>query len=324
MTNTMKQQILDEIRNHSTVFRKVNNIQYRIRCPICGDSQNDPTDSHCYIKCDFNNPSEPLLFNCFKCNKGGKVTSKFLKLLGVKSEVVDSIDNQRFNRIGSIKHKDINLITGVPVMDSQQVKYINDRLGPGFTFEDYDKFKIVWDMNTVYPYASSARIRNIMPSNNDSVSFLSDDKSVLLTRAFYDEEGRWRKLALFNSDNKSFYTIKALINIFTSENLIVNIAEGVLDVLSIYKNFNDGENSAFIATLGSDYISGVEYAIAKGFIGSNVIIKVYIDSDVNESSIKAQLKKYKWLFNSIYIYKNIKGKDVGVPIDKIKLVEQKI
>lgn len=324
MTNNVKQQILDEIQQHSTVFKKVSNIQYRIRCPICGDSQSDLRDAHCYIKCDFNNPSEPLLFNCFKCNKGGKVTSQFLKQLGVKSDLVNTIDNQRFNRIGSIKHKDVNIITGTPVMNSPQVKYIESRLGSGFTIDDYDKFKIVWDMNNVYPYATSARVRNTMPSNHDSISFLSDDKSVLLIRAFTDEDYRWRKLTLFETGNKSFYTIKATLDLFTQDKIVVNIAEGVMDVLSIYKNFNE-PNSAYIATLGSDYLSGIDYAISKGLIGNNVIIKIYIDGDLkDDQSLKYKLKKYKWLFGSILIYKNIVSKDVGVKSDNIRLIEQRV
>ena len=323
MTNDIKQRVLDEIQNHSTVFKKVNNIQYRIRCPICGDSQTDLRDSHCYIKCDFNNPTEPLLYNCFKCNESGKVTSSFLKKLGIKSDLVNKIDHQRFNKIGSIVKTNVDLITGNPIMDSNQIKYIEHRLGAGFTFDDYDKFKIIWDMNTILPYITNQRVRNTIPSNNDSISFLSDDKSVLLVRSFSNEGDRWRKITLFSSGNKSFYTIKTTLDLFTQDNIVVNIAEGVMDILSIYKNFNDN-NSAYIATLGSDYISAIDYAISKGFIGNNIIIKIYIDNDVNERSLKYQLKKYKWIFGSILIYKNIKSKDVGVTIDKIKLVSQKV
>ena len=324
MNNNIKQQVLDEIQNNSPVFKKVNNIQYRIRCPICGDSQTDSRDAHCYIKCDFNNPNEPLLFNCFKCNTSGKVNSNFLKKLGVNSTLIQTIDHQKFNRIGSIKHTKVDIITGTPNLESKQVKYIEDRLGKGFTYEDYDKFKIIWDMNLIYPYVNNTRVKNTMPSNSNSISFLSDDKSVLLIRSFDDLYGRWRKLSLFKSENKSFYTIKTTFNLFTNEDIIVNIAEGIIDVLSIYKNFNNIDNSAYIATLGSDYISAVEYAITKGLLGNNVIIRIYIDNDIDDKLLKFQLKKFKWLFKSILIYKNIKSKDVGVNINDIKLIEQKI
>lgn len=324
MLNNIKQQILDEIQSHSTVFKKVSSIQYRIRCPICGDSQSDPRDSHCYIKCDFDNPYEPLLFNCFKCNSKGKINSDFLNKLNIKSDLLKNIDNQIFNKIGYVKSANIDLITGSPIMDSPQVKYINNRLGANFTFDDFDKFKIVWDMSSIHPFITNQRIKNTMPSNVNSVSFISDDKSTIITRAFNDNEERWRKLTFIKSSNKSFYTLKTTIDLFTKDNIVVNIAEGPLDIISIYKNFNDGDNSVYIATLGSDYLSGVEYIISKGFIGSNIILKIYIDSDVNDKILKTKLKKYKWLFNNILIYRNIKFKDVGVDISKINLIEQRV
>lgn len=320
----MKQQILDEIQRNTTVFIKVSPIQYRIRCPICGDSQKNLKDAHCYIKCTFD-PTEPLLYNCFKCNSGGIVNSRFLQKLNINSDLIDKVNNQKFNKIGSIKSTNIDLVTGSPVMNSNQVKYIEYRLGSGFTSEDYDKFKILWNIENVYPYVSNIRTRNTLPNNNDSISFLSDDKSMMLTRSLYDNiNDRWRKIKLFPSENKSFYTIKTTLNIFTEDTIIVNIAEGIMDILSIYKNFNDCENSVFIATLGSDYVSGVEYALVKGIIGTNVEVRIYVDNDINERDLKYRLKKYKWLFKSITILKNIMSKDVGVAIENIKLIEQKI
>lgn len=321
--NDIKQKILEEIQKHSSVFIKVTAVQYRIRCPMCGDSQKNSRDAHCYIKCTFD-PNEPIVFKCHKCNVGGKVTTKFLDKLGIKMDEASALDMQVYNRITSIKKTNINLITGDPVMNSMQVKYIEQRLGNGFTVDDYDKFKIIWNVNTVYPYVSDARTRNMIPSNIDSVSFLSDDKSTLLIRSFMDDGSRWRKLPLFPSENKSFYTIKSTLDLFTKDQIVVNIAEGVFDVLSAYKNFNDGPNSIFIATLGSDYISAVDYAIANGFMGTNVVLKIYIDSDINDRSIKFQLKKFKWLFQKIYIFRNIKTKDIGTTIDKIQLVEHQI
>lgn len=322
--NNIKLQIIDEIEKHVDVFSKVSAIQYRIRCPECGDSQKNSRDAHCYIKCSYD-PGEPLLYNCFKCNAGGRVTGAFLKKLGIKGDIGSKIDNQRYNKIASIKKlADVNIITGDPMMDSPQVRYIEGRLGKGLTVEDYDRFKIIWDLNRLYPFITDDRVRNSMPNNMDSVSFLSDDKSVLLVRYFSDDSSRWRKIKLFPSDNRAFYTIKSTIDLFTSEDIEVNIAEGIFDVFSIYKNFNNTPNSIFIATLGSDYSGGIEYAIAKGLIGSNVIINIYIDSDIDERSLKYKLKKYKWIFKEIRMFKNIKSKDVGVTTDMIKLVESKL
>lgn len=324
MTDDMKQEIMNVIEENVDIFYKVNKIQYRIRCPICGDSNKNPKDAHCYIKCS-NDPSEPLLYHCFlaNCNAKGIVNGRFLRKIGIRSRdiitKVDSMDNAVYNRIPSLKEADINIILGNPDLQSPQANYIESRLGTRFTIDDYNKFNIVWDMKLIYPYISDNRVKNTLPSNNDSVSFISSDKSLMLTRYFSDDGSRWRKIKLFKSDSKSFYTIKIPIDIFTKDNITVNIAEGIIDVISIYKNFND-PNAVYISTIGSDYVGGIEYAIAKGLIGNNVTIKLYIDSDIDESILKRRIKRFKWLFNNIYICKNIKQKDVGVKINDIKLI----
>lgn len=323
LTNDVKHKIIDEIEKKSDVFYRKSNEQYLVRCPICGDSQKNSKDAHCYIKCS-NDPNEPLLYMCFKCNSAGMVSRSFLEKMGVRSNITAELDNQRYNKVPSIKKMDINIITGDPVMNSLQTQYIEKRLGSGFTSDDYDRFKIVWDMTLVYPYITDQRVKNSMPINSNSVSFLSDDKSLMLTRSFDDDGILWRKTNLFPSDNRAFYTIKSTIDLFTSDTIEVNIAEGVMDVLSIYRNFASPNNAVFIAAMGSDYVSSVDYAIAKGLIGNNIVVKIYVDDDINEKSLKYKLKKYKWIFKEIYIYKNIKAKDVGVTMDKIKLIESKI
>lgn len=324
MTNLEKQKLLDDIEKHSEIFLRSGRFQYRIRCPICGDSQKNTRDAHCYIKCS-DNPDEPLLYNCFLCNKGGIVGKDFLLKIGLDNKTASSMENIKFNKIGALKNSDINIIIGEPMLRSPQVRYIENRLGEGFTKDDYDKFKIVWNFEGIFKFITSQRIKNGMPNNFDSISFLSDDRTSLMTRSF-DEENRWKKISLQKSDNRAIYTIKTQLDLFTSDRIDINIAEGIFDILSVYKNFSNTDNSIHIATLGSDYISGINYAILKGIIGKNVCIRIFIDNDksVDENKLKKRLKKYKWLFGDIFIYKNIIGKDVGVKIDKIKLIENKL
>jgi hypothetical protein len=321
--NNVKQKIIDEIQNNVSVFRKISPIQYVIRCPICGDSQKDLRDAHCYLKASFD-PNEPILYNCFKCNSGGRVTKYFLEKLNISLDGLSDIDNQVFNRISTAKKPTVEIISGTPKMDSKQTRYIESRLGKGFSIEDYEKFKIIWNMDNVIPYITDSRVKSVLPNNMDGVSFLSEDKSVVLTRFYDNDEPRWKKSKIFPSDNKSVYTIKSTIDIFSKDIISVNIAEGVFDVLSIYKNFNNGDNSIFIATLGSDYEAGLEYTIDHGIMGSNIRVNLYIDNNINEKQIKMQFKKYKWLFGEINIYKNIKAEDVGKKIDDIKLVEYRV
>ena len=321
----IKHQILEEIRNNVDVFTKRNGPNWSIRCPICGDSQTDLRDSHCYIKCS-DDPNEPLYFNCFKCNAGGRITGWFLKKLNIKPEVIAMLDTGRYTKLISSNQSLLNIATDKPIMNSPQVKYIESRLGPGLEYEDYQKFKIIWDTKDVLEYITNPRVRNTFPSNDSTISFLSDNQAVVINRTFLGDqtESQWRKITIVNKDTKAFYTIKTQIDLFSLDKTVVNIAEGIFDILSVYKNFNDCDNSAFIATLGSDYISAVNYAIAKGLIGTNVELRLYIDNGIKEKQLKYTLRRFKWMFNSIKIFHNIKSKDVGVPIDQIKLSWYKI
>lgn len=322
MDNELKEKIMKEIEDKSTVFRKKSNIQYLIRCPICGDTDKDPNHAHCYIKKPID-PKEPLQYNCFLCNSNGKINKYFLSRLGIDKKVLNEIKDDLYNQISSYKEsKELNL-TDINI-DSDQIKYIEYRIGKGFNIDDYQKFRIVQNINDVILLISSKKILNTLPSNQNSISFLSDDNSVLLTRLFEDEDNkRWFKKRLFHSDNKLMYTIKTSVNLFTEEEININISEGVMDALSSYKNFSQGI-SINLAVLGSNYIEGIEYMISKGFIGSNINIKIYIDDNINIKELKNQLKKYKWLFKNINIYENILYKDIGTTLDKIQLKEYKI
>ena len=322
MTIAEKQIVMDTIRDTVPVFKKRTSIQWSIRCPYCGDSKKDPRDSHCYIKWAMDD--SPLLFNCFLCNTHGVVDKKFLDLIGVKKDLSELVAFNKSNRFSSIKNKTVDIITGEVDMNSPQVKYIEHRLGPGLIRDDYNKFRILTNISNVLPYVSSDKVKNSLPSNNDSISFLTNDKTVLLTRLFEDGEIRWKKLRIVPNDSKSFYAIQSSFDLFTQDPITINIAEGVMDVISIYKNFNDHGASLFIAALGSDYIDALEYSINLGVIGKNVTVKVYMDADQNEKRLIDELKKYRWLYNGIFVYRNVIGKDVGVRIEDIKLEERRV
>lgn len=332
MTNELKQRVMNEIEAHSSVFIKVNQIQYRIRCPICGDSQKNLRDAHCYIKFSYD-ASEPLLYHCFKCNASGIVNRRFLKKLQITGDILNQISSQRYNKIQSYKNTDVNIITGDPVLDSLQVKYLEKRIGRKFTSEDLDTFKIVWNMSNLYPYINDQRTKNSMPNNNESISFLSDNKGTLLTRFFDDKIGRWRKINLFPA-GKAMYTLKTTFDLFNTKlsdkpPSEVWIAEGVIDIISLYmmrKEDSDIEmySAAYIAILGRDYIGGVEYIISKGMFGKWIDLNICIDSNIDIETLISQLRNYKWLFKSIRVIRNRKDEDFGVTPDRILLSTRKV
>lgn len=323
MGNDTKRQIMTEIELKGEQFAKKSNVQYVIRCPFCGDSQKKLTDAHCYIKCDYNNPDEEIKYNCFLCNRGGYVGVKFLKALNVNPQVIDLVRGKRHNTIGSMREASIDIIAGEPVMNSPQIKFLTQRLGEGFTVDDYRRFRIIWNMGEVRKFLYDEKLLNTLPNNLSRINFISDNKSMLLSRSFIEDsnESQWRKIQLFNTGSRSFYMIQSTLDLFTSDVITVNIAEGILDILSAYKNFNAGPNSVYIASLGSSYLSALDYMIAKGFIGKNIDVRIYIDHGIDENSLCRKLKEYKWLFKSIKVFKNIKYKDIGVRVENILLKE---
>lgn len=317
----MKSRLLREIEEKSPVFRRSSGYQYSIRCPFCGDSQKDLRATHMYLKCT-PDPTEPILYKCFKCDASGRVNDRFLGLLGIDPSKYPTM-NRCYNRLPTVDRSRGEMITGTPDLTSPQVIYIEERLGPGFSLGDYSKFKIVWDMNRIRPYVSDRWIRDSLPDNETSVSFVSDNRSSILTRVFDpNSDVRWRKTKLFPDEARSFYTISADLSMF--EPAVINIAEGIFDILSIYRNFPSGENSMYTACLGKDYISALDYAIAMGLVGGNVSVRIYADSDVNRKYLANRLKKYRWIFDSIVIRWNVRDKDFGITPDRILVGELKV
>ena len=318
--NDIKQQVLREIEKTVPIFIRSSPIQYRIRCPICGDSQKNRRDTHCYIKCSMD-PTEPLLYYCFKCNAFGRVNRMFLEKLGIDGEILGALDKRRYNRVQTLQTVNEGMLLGTPTLDSIKVKYMKKRLGMDFTIEELERMRLVWDIWAMRPFIVSKGARNALPGNDNAIAFITEDRAVMVIRTLLDEEGQWRKMKLFPSEMKSFYTISTTINPF--EKCIVNIAEGVFDIISVYKNF-PSENAAYIATLVSDYLSAVDYAVTKGLVGNEVHLRIYVDADVNEKELVTMLKTYRWMFGSITTVRNVKSKDVGVPMDQIELVERTI
>jgi len=253
------------------------------------------------------------------------VNGKFLDLLGIEVPGAELLEPKRFRRLASIRDSKLELLVGSPDMDSIQVDYLEHRLGSGLTLSDYERLRIVWNVDMLKPYISTERTKNTLPSNMDSISFLSDDRSMMMTRFFDPGRGpRWKKTKLFPSDNRGYYTVASTLDLFTGETLTVHLSEGIFDTISAYKNFNTGDNSVYLAFLGKDYNSGFDYLLAKGIFGSNVEVRVYADSDVNRKLLRSQLRKYRWIFGSVTIAWNVSGEDFGLLPDRIKLGEIKV
>lgn len=317
-----KIKVLDAIREKSIFFKKVSPVQYRIRCPFCGDSQKNMNTGHMYLKCDMD-PSTPILYYCFKanCRAKGIVDESFLKHFDIDPSEVGGIDSmKRRNRLSSYR-KNINVDVGSPYQGSQY-EYLKKRLGIPFDVNELSKFKIIWDVEkfkTLLPQ----RLQHKIVSAEEGISFLSSDQLSVMTRFYHPTTIDWLKQRLINSEDKILYTIKSEVDIFSENPITVCIAEGIITLISVYHHFRT-DNGIYLATLGSRYDDGITFLIDKGIYGDNVNIHLYIDNNITMHYIKSIIKKYRWLYHEFKVYQNMKANDFGVPISQIERVGETI
>ena len=83
MTNKqVKQDIIAALFERGGYIKQVNDTEFRTRCPFCGDSQKNFNTGHMYIKINVED-NFPIVWNCFKWNEHGSLTSETLAMLDI-------------------------------------------------------------------------------------------------------------------------------------------------------------------------------------------------------------------------------------------------
>lgn len=76
-----KYELLNILKTEVRPFNKINETQYAIRCPICGDSRKDKRKTRFYMRIDLHNLDEPVLYpagriqksiNGIRCSNGDR------------------------------------------------------------------------------------------------------------------------------------------------------------------------------------------------------------------------------------------------------------
>jgi hypothetical protein len=225
-----------------------------------------------------------------------------------------------------------------------KTKYIEERLGlKGLPDEEFKKMKVITSLRD---FCILNNIKELTCSNQAAfkleekyVGFLTYGNSHILFRDITDTEDlRWVKYPITaeSSVNRIFYSMESEIDIFTEDEITINLAEGVLDILSANYNLGyNGINTLNICVSGKYYDSLILFLVSLGFVGSNITINIYADNDAmfnkkNKNTTttidyyKKILKNYKYLFGKIYVWYNLMSKDIGVPRDQIKLQKYQI
>lgn len=313
----------------------------RVHCPACGDSTKTPNGTHCYVNIE---GGKPISWYCQLCNEGGWVGSTFLRSLNINSlDVIVGVrkyndvfrkergmDNENWRKA---KHDIINAGSRsiVPVYTRRlqdyefKMDYLSGRLGVNIGYYDIPKLKIVLSLHD-FLKTNALRLNKVMMRDAEIlekqyVGFLSMQGDYIVFRnTKKDKHNRYINYPIFekNSDATKSYILPTSVDLM-SDDITLNVTEGVMDLLGCYYHINhqNTDNIIYGAVNGSGFIRFVKRILHMGFI-DNLNINVYSDKDKGigyHKKLKTLSDEYKSL--SIYYNHFPNEKDIGVRAEKI-------
>lgn len=345
-----KLELIEALRNRGVFFTQVNSILYRTRCPSCGDSAKNYNTGHLYIWID-PNTNTPVSFYCHKCPYRGIMTKEDLELFGFDSEtLVEGLSNlnknaKRIDKKNVSGKKEVRYNLTIPDIDIQNPKemeklqYVNNRLGLDLSPEEAKELKVITNFrkfimdNKIEKITVSKVMARIL--HEKYVGFLTSRGSHILFRDITGaQELRWVKYNIFGEvskegASKNFYAVPSEVDVLSNEHIDINLAEGVMDILSVVYNIGyDRKTSLNFAVGGKYYSQMILSLINLGLVGDNITVNIFADNDktydTSPSFYAERLRKFKPIFGEINVYYNRKSKDVGVPKGEISLNRYKL
>jgi hypothetical protein len=340
-----KEEMKIKIMNYllSTPYaNKVNDTQIRCRCIFCGDSISDERATHLYIKIDpYNN--EPILYNCFRgsCGMSGVLTPQVLREFEIRdldlSSSLTSYNNQSMKNLNTqINRNDRDLDLKIPAYKTVNKRlvdkkdYLCNRLGVDLSFKELYDLRTVFSL---YDFLNLNKIDTLTMKKNitdiidkDYIGFLTVRNEFIIFRNIYNNKNmRYIKYPIFKTleNTKKFYTIPNQIDLLTNDKIIINIAEGVFDILGVYFNVYDKKinNTIYIAVTGTGYYTPLKYFLDKGVFG-NVELNIFSDRGIHENFYVKKLKNIMPWLNDIDVFYNKLSKDFGVSKREIKIIKK--
>ena len=317
------------------------------RCPFCGDSRSSSTTTSFSINID--PKSENFLrYQCFRasCLSKGVVNEEFLSMLGFSrydnvSEIF-KFNNKKNKKIGGkyiSKHKKelLYCINDKNKVNDVKLKYINKRLDLDLTYNDLEDLKIILDFQNLIDY-NKIQINDPKKQyyydnlSKYGIAFISAYNDYVIVRDISKSnklKRRYINVNIFdNYENVTkMYCIPTTIDLLSREPTVINVAEGVFDIISIYKNFDidrEYDNQIFVAACGAGIINTIIHYIKQyGIIDAK--INIFSDADVDIKKYKKIDNIKKYLINpKITVYYNKLNKDFGVTPNQIELISHKI
>lgn len=363
MTNKqVKEDMIKALYNRGEYIRQVSDVEYQTRCPFCGDSVSNLRTGHLYIRIGLQD-NFPMVYNCFKCDSHGIVDQNFISVmeiddLGLKSSITGL--NKTSDKLSSHKfingEKEIIFSYERPeVKRGKKTEYLENRLGVKLSDEDLVKMKVITSLreflilNEIKKLTCSNQVAYTLEDHY--IGFLSYGGSHILLRDITGKEDyKWIKYPITEESKqcKLFYSMETELDIFTEEPIIINLAEGVLDITSAYSNLGyKNSNTLNIAVGGKNYHTIITKLVNMGLVGDNITVNIFADNDLmynkkykekmmskdklKKESMETQLDYFrksfhtaKYLFKEVNVYFNMIGKDIGVPRDEISLQKFKL
>ena len=345
----IKELFIQALYNRGEYIRQVNDVEYRTRCPFCGDSQKNFNTGHFYIRVGIDD-NFPILYNCFKCSEHGVANQELLNAMDIddielKASLVSL--NKTSDKVSAHRYlygeKIIQFGYELPEIGiCNKTKYIEERLGTVISLDDLRKMKVVTSLRD---FLITNNIKKLQLDSSwcsaiedHYVGFLSFGGSYILFRDITSyEKIKWIKYPITDESKqcKLFYSIQTEIDVLSYDKMTINLSEGVMDILSVYSNLEYNDNNTMnIAVGGKQYSSIIFTLVNMGLIGSNITLNIFSDNDeafntdsknpTNIDFFKKLLNKSKNLFGSVNVYYNTISKDVGVPKNQISLKKYKI
>ena len=339
-----KIKLINDLSNRNIYTKMTQNNELVTRCPYCGDSTKNLNTGHLYIRINPND-NYPIVYNCFKCPAHGLLRYEDLELLGIAGPIYQqhllnlnktSDKLPKSYSINECEQIDFSYKIPDPITNSYKLQYIENRLGVKFTLEDYKEMKVITSLkdfimlNNITTITCKPEMANLVEKYY--VGFLSNNGAYILFRDITNKSNiRWYKYPITQQSygQQVMYSLTNNVDIFTDEDIVINLSEGVLDCLSIRYNIDkNSQNTINIAVCGKFYSKVIKYLFGLGFIGKNIIINIYSDNDgTYDTGIEyyyKTLKKYTYLVKEINVFYNTIEKDVGVPSNRIKLTKTKL
>lgn len=311
-----------------------------LKCRFCGDSK-DPRSKHFYISLGYDN--KPPMFNCFKCNESGILSSKQLRMLSVyDSDMCISLDkhNTQLMKLPSnniYKHTGHYKLSNRYISDNDlsnaKLGYINKRLGVNLSYQDLLDNKIILNLHDLLGsnnITKFTRHDNIVNQLSESfIGFISMDNSFINMRnlrpgkVYESIDKRYVNYNIFgNVDNsKRYYVIPNDVNLLNPNPIKIHIGEGPFDILSVFYNLrNTDKNHNIYASIGGKAYLNILRMFTQDLGLINIEFHIYIDNDITDWEI-SNIWEYMNIFKlNIYIHRNMfpGEKDFGVDISRIQ------